>query len=176
MIGRISRCTPSRETSGPWPGFAARDLIDLVDEDNSHLLGAFDGHAGDLIHIEQFVLFFLDQIFKRVGDRHLALFLLLPEHAGKHVFQIDVHLLDALVGDDFKRRHRAFAYFDVDHALIELPFAQLCPQFLASAQRLLTLLRDVGFSRVRRQRGRRWQQQVEDALFGGLLGAVGNLI
>src|SRR5882762_5197582 len=52
---------------GTVPGFAAGDLVDFIDENNPHLLGALDSHSGDLIHVEEFVLLFLDQILKGVG-------------------------------------------------------------------------------------------------------------
>ncbi len=156
--------------------FAAGDFVDFVDEDDAHLLGALDGHARDLIHVEEFVFFFLDQIFEGVGDAHLALLFLLAEHAGQHVFQIDVHLLDALVGDDFEAWHLAFAHFDVDHALIEFAFAELGAELFARALRLFALLRGVGFGCVGSRWRRRRQQEVENALFGGLLGAVGNFV
>jgi len=55
---------------------------------------------------------------------------LLPEKARKHVFDVDIHLLDALVGDDFKRRHGPLAYFYFHHALVQLAFAKLRAQKL----------------------------------------------
>ena len=52
-IGSRSRCTPSRETSGPRGGLAAGDLVDLVDEDDSRLFGALDRLVRDLLHVDQ---------------------------------------------------------------------------------------------------------------------------
>src|ERR1700730_18659160 len=52
--------------------FAAGNFIDLIDEDNAHLLGALHRGASDLIHIEQLVFFFLDQVFERIGHGHFA--------------------------------------------------------------------------------------------------------
>src|SRR5260370_23094792 len=157
-------------------GLAAGDLIDLVDKNDAHLLGALDGRARDLVHIEQLVLFFLDEVLEGVGHAHLALLLLLAEHAGKHVLDVDIHLLDALIGDDFKRGHGAFADFDIDHALIELALAELRAQFFPRALRLLALLRKLGFGRALRRRRRRRQKQVEDAFLGGLLRAIRDFI
>ena len=45
-IGSRSRCTPSRETSGPLRLAAAGDLVDLVDEDDARLLDAADRLLG----------------------------------------------------------------------------------------------------------------------------------
>ena len=55
-IGRMSRCTPSRLTSGPWPppaAVAAGDLVDLVDEDDAGLLDALHGGAADRLHVDE---------------------------------------------------------------------------------------------------------------------------
>ncbi len=157
-------------------GFASGHLVDFIDEDDAHLLGAFHGYARDLVHVQQLVLFFLDQVFESVGDAHFAFFLLLAEHAGEHVLDVDVHLLHALVGDDFERRHGALADFEVDHALVELAFAQLEAEFFARTLRLFTLR---GHFRVRsagRGRRRRRKQEIEHAFFRGLLGAVGDFV
>src|SRR3954449_11775063 len=88
-IGRMSRCTPSRLTSGPgapcgpailstssWKmmaffstrsraTFPARILVHLVQEDDAVLLHAFQGHAGHLFHVDQLPFFFLHQVFNR---------------------------------------------------------------------------------------------------------------
>src|SRR5258708_5570111 len=157
-------------------GFAPRNFIDLIDKDDAHLLGALDRRARHLIHIEQLVLFFLNQVLEGVGHAHLALLFLLPKHTRKHVLDIYVHLLDALIGDDLERGHGAFAHFDIHHALIELAFAELRAQFFACALRLLALLRQLGFAGALRGRWRWRQKQVENALFGGLLRAIRHLI
>jgi hypothetical protein len=98
----MSRCTPSRETSGAVAAFAAGDLVDLVEEDDARVFHALDRDARDLVHIDQALLFFLDQIFEGLVDLHLPLLGALAEDVGQHVLDVDVHLLDALVGDDFE--------------------------------------------------------------------------
>src|SRR6266566_386496 len=157
-------------------GFAAGNLIDFIDEDDAHLFGALNGHARDLVHVQQLVFFFLDQVFESVGHAHFAFFLLLAEHAGKHVLDVDVHLLDALVGDDFERGHGAFADFEVHHALIELAFAELRAEFFARPLRLLALRGNLGFRSAGRGRRSRRKQQVEHPFFRGLLGAVRHFV
>ena len=126
---------------GAVPGFAAGDLVDFVDEENAHLLDAVDGDARDLVHIDQAIFFFLDHVIEGFGHRHFALFLLLAEHAGKHVFDVDVHFLHALIADDFKGGHGALAHFHFDHALVELAFAELGTKLVAAARVLLALMR-----------------------------------
>ena len=58
----------------------------------------------------------------------------LAEDVGQHVFDIDVHLLDALIGDDFKGREISFARFNLDLTVVELAFAQLLAKFFAGAR------------------------------------------
>ena len=135
-----------------------------------------------LIHVDQFVFFFLDQVVEGFGDGHLALFLLLAEEAREHVLDVDVHLLDALIGDDFKRGHGALADLDFHQALIELAFAQLRAKFFAraiggiAAQRFGQRGTGGGARNSTGRRGEARQQQVEQALFGGLLGALGDFV
>ncbi len=83
----------------------------------------------------QLVFFFLNQVIEGFGDGHLPLLFLLAEHAREHVLDVDVHFLDALVGDDFEGGHGALAHLDFHHALVEFAFAQLRAQFFARALR-----------------------------------------
>src|ERR1035438_9894612 len=110
--------------------FAPGDLVDFIEEDDAGVFDAVDGSALDLLHIDQALLFFLDQVFKGLVDLHLPLLGALPEDVGEHVLEIDVHLFDALVRDDFKRGKITLASFDFDGAVVELALAQLLPQFL----------------------------------------------
>src|SRR6266566_3678665 len=110
---------------GAVAGFSAGHLVNFIDKDDSHLLGALHGHTRDLVHIKKLVFFLLDQVFESVGHAHLALFFLLAEHASDLIHDIDIHLLDALPGDDFERRHGALTHFNIHHALVQLAFAKL---------------------------------------------------
>src|SRR6202007_2826872 len=132
------------------PRFAAGNFVDFIDEKNSHLLDAVHRHAGDLIHVNQAVLFFLNQIIEGLGDRHFSLLLLLPEHAGEHVLYIDVHFFDALIRDDFEGRHGTLAYLYLNHTLIEFAFTKLDSKLFA---RPLDLLAALGFRSLVRLRG-----------------------
>src|SRR6185369_15477161 len=89
--------------------------------------------TGDLIHVDQALLFFLNQIFECFVDLHLALFGALAEEVGQHVLEIDVHLLDALVGNDFKGRKISFADVDFYRAVVKFAFTQLLAKFFAGA-------------------------------------------
>ena len=114
-------------------GLAAGDLVDLIDEDDAHLLGAIHGQARDLIHVDQFIFFFLDQVIDRFGDSHFAAFLLLAEKSREHVLDVDVHFLDALIGNNFKCGHRTLADFHLHQALVELAVAKLRAEFFPRA-------------------------------------------
>ncbi len=103
-MGRMSRCTPSRETSGAVAALAAGDLVDFVEEDDAGVLHALDRDARHLVHVDQPLLFFLDQVVEGFAHLHLPLLGALAEDVGKHVLDVDVHLLDALVGDDLEGR------------------------------------------------------------------------
>src|SRR5258705_126502 len=140
------------------------------------LLGAFHCGSRHLIHVQQLAFFFLDQIFERVGHRHLAFLFLLAEHPAQHFLKVDVHLFDALIGNDFKRRHHLFANFNVHHALVQFALPQLCAHSFPGALVLLALRRRVAFPGSRGRWRCRRQQHVQDALFGSLLGALRNFI
>ncbi len=113
--------------------FAAGDLVDFVEEDDAGVFDAIDGHACDLLHVDQALLFFLNQVFESLVDLHLPLLGALAEDVGQHVLEIDVHFLDALIGDDFERREIALAGFDFNGAVVEFAFAQLLAQLFAGA-------------------------------------------
>ena len=157
-------------------GFAPRDFVDFVDEDDAHLFRALHGHARDQVHVQQLVFFFLDKVFERVGHGHFALFFLLAEDVGKHLLDVVVHFLDALIGNDLERGHQAFAHLQVDHALVELAFAKLDAKLFARAQVLFALCGDLAFGRAWSGRRQRRQQNIEHALFRCLFGAVGDFI
>ena len=72
-IGSRSRCTPSRETSGPCGGVAPGNLVDLVDKDDARLLGAMDRFVRDVFHIDQPGGLFLGQELQRLGHFDLPL-------------------------------------------------------------------------------------------------------
>jgi len=121
------------ETSGPWPLSRPAILSISSRKDDAGVFDSVNGDARDLLHIDQALLFFLDQILEGLVDLHLPLLGALAEDVGQHVLEIDVHFLYALVGDDFERRKIALAGFDFDGAVVEFAFAQLLTQFLAGA-------------------------------------------
>ena len=91
----------------------------------------------------------------------------------QHVLDVDVDFLDRRAGDDLEGREALLAHVDLDLLLIEPAVAQLLAQLLARALRLLAnarrLLVVVGRGRQRRQ------QQIQDALLGGLTRLLAHL-
>ena len=147
---------------GPVAAFAPGDLVDLIKEDDAALLHPVYRDALHLVHIDQALLLFLDQVLHRLADLHLPLLGLLAEDVGQHVLDVDAHLLHALVGDDLERRHSLFADVEFHDALVELAFAQLLAKFFAGA-----MLRIAFFRRGQLEsRGRR--------VLGGDAGAAGS--
>jgi hypothetical protein len=88
-----------------------------------------------MVHVDQALFLFLDQVLERLVHLHLPLFCPLAEDVRQHVFDVDVHLLHALIREDLERRKIALANIDFHHAVIELALAQLLPEFLARAIR-----------------------------------------
>src|ERR1700689_2991300 len=113
--------------------FTACNLVNLIEENDAGIFDPVNGDAGDLIHVYQPLLFFLDQILEGLIDLHFALLGALAEDVGQHVFDVDVHLLDALIGDDFERGEIAFADVNLNRAVVEFAFAQLLAQLFAAA-------------------------------------------
>src|ERR1700674_1252167 len=118
---------------GAMAAFAPGDLVDFINEDDAHLLGALGGDARHVIHVDELIFFILNQVIEGLGDSHFSFFLLLAEKAGEHVLDVDVHLLDALVRDDLERGNGALAHLDFDHALIEFAFPKLGTELVAGA-------------------------------------------
>ena len=170
-MGSRSRCTPSRETSGPPPppgALAAGDLVDLVDEDDARLLGPADRVLGDAVHVQQLGRLLLGQRLQGLGQLQAAALGLLP--AGHHVLQVEDHLLHAHAGEHVDERGRGVGGVDLHRAIVQLPLVQHAPQALAggvvAGQGVATVSGPGG-----RERAGRRQQQIQQALLGVLLGA-----
>ena len=110
---------------GAVTALASGNLVDFIQEDDAGVFHALDRDARDLVHIDQALLFFLDEILEGLTDLHLPFLGALAKDVGQHVFHVDVHLFHALVGDDLESGHRFFADFQLDDALVEFALAQL---------------------------------------------------
>src|ERR1041384_6685047 len=88
--------TPFPRNIGSLPTFSSSYLVYFIEEDYSGRFDAFDRKASDLIHIDQLLLLFLDEIFHCFVNAHLSRLRPAAKHVGKHVAKIDIHLFDAL--------------------------------------------------------------------------------
>ena len=143
--------------------FAAGDLVDLVEEHDAAGFHAFERDPRDLIHVDELLLFFLDQIIESVRHAHIAAFGALAEHGGKHLLDVHAHLFQVHVAGDFKRRAAVF-HFQFDHALVEFAVAQAVAEFLA------------GFRIVVGAFGRGRNEQVEQAILGRGFRAIADFV
>ena len=157
----------------PVAALAPRHLVDLVDEDDPRLLHAIDRGAGDGVHVDELLLFFLRERLQGLGYGKLALARPPLEKPRQHVLDVDVHFLDRRTGDDLERREALLAHVDLDLLVVEAAVAQLFAQLLTRALRLFADARRL-FVVVRRRRQRR-QEEIENALFSGLPCLLANL-
>src|SRR5205823_1613481 len=151
--------------------FAAGDLIYLIQEDDSCILHPINRHSRDLIHINEALLFFLNQVLESFIHLHLPLFRALAEDVRKHVLNVDVHLLDTLIGDDLEGREIALPDVDFHHAIIEFALAELLPEFFPRAALRFghgsgTVKHYAPSTGISRPRRRGWQENIQETLFG----------
>ena len=78
---------------------AGHDLVDLVDEDDAHVLGQLDGRGVDLLLVDQGVAFLLEEDAAGLGDGHFPPAGVLGQDLLEHALQVDVHLLHAHAGE-----------------------------------------------------------------------------
>src|ERR1700683_1956273 len=123
---------------GTVPALAPGDFVDLIQEYNSCVLNPVNRHASDLVHIDEALLFFLNEIFESLIHLHLALLGATAEDVRQHVLDVDIHLFNTLVGHNFKGGEIALADIDLNLAFVELALAQLLAQLFASARRGLS--------------------------------------
>src|SRR6185312_4905046 len=116
------------------------DLVDFIKEDYPCLFDPFHGDARHLVHVNQPRLLFLDEVLERLAYLHLPLFSALAEDVGQHILDVDVHLLYALVGDDFKGRHGALAHIELHDPLVQNTLPQLLAQLLARPRTGIAIL------------------------------------
>ena len=152
--GSRSRCTPSRETSPPRAAVAHADLVDLVKEHDAVVLDRADGFQHQLVAVQQFVGFLVDENLVRALDGEAA-GLGSPAHLPEDVADRNRAHLRAGHARDFEHRHAAGGLrLDLDFLVVELAGAQLLAEGIAG-----------GGAR------RRSDQRIQHALFGGLLRA-----
>src|SRR6185312_2959258 len=117
---------------GPMTAFTAGDLVHFIQENNPATLHAFERNASYLIHVDQLLLFFLDEIFERFLHSHIALARAAAEETGDNILQVDVHFLDVSVSRDLER-WPTYLHVYFHHAIVELARSKLLAQLIARA-------------------------------------------
>src|SRR5690606_15117390 len=126
----------------------ARDLVDLVQEDDAALLGALERLVDHLIHVDELVQLVLEQDAAGLRDADGAALLPLGHHLLEHLGEVEVHALHPTDVEHHVLDGRSLLDLDVDEALLELAVPQQGPELLAGA--LAALLDALPFRIVRR--------------------------
>jgi len=163
---------------GAVSGFAAGDFVDFIEENYAALFDTIEGEPGDLLHIHQFLLFFLNDVVGGLGDRHPALPPLAFHHAGKKILHVELDFLEAGAFEKLERHraHRMLADLQFDDALVEFARAQLLAEFLAyllDAGEIVAAACAAPFARNIFNGG---QQQIEQPLLRVLFGLLLDLV
>src|SRR5690554_4690022 len=194
ISGSRSRCTPSRETSPPldWPlplatlSISSRKTMPFCSTESmarglvSSSLTSLPASSSrsraeaSLAVTRRVSLFWLPMAEERlegwwvlcVIHGNPAGLALLFAHAGEEAGELLGHLLHARRSHDVDAG-ALLGQLDIDLLVVELPLAQLLAEDLAGGAVLAgLLLLATG----------RWQQGIEDAILGGILGAVAHLL
>src|SRR5581483_127653 len=116
-IGRMSRWTPSRETSGPWPDSRPAILSissrKIIPEDSTRSSAA---RATVSMSIRRSL--FSHQVFHRFIDAHFAPLAAPLKQIAEHVLHVNAHLFDAHWPGKFNRRKVLFAHFHLDQTVV----------------------------------------------------------
>ncbi len=145
---------------------ALGDLVDLIDEHDAVLFDRFQRLGLELFFIDQATGFFVAHHFQRFANLQLARLAFALAHIGEQALQLVGHFFHARGGGDFDAH--GIGHLDFDFLVVQLAFAQ------ALAEQLAGIGIGTGLSGFLAEAAGpcRWQQGVEDALFGGILGAV----
>src|SRR5215212_3958111 len=166
---------------------ASRNLVDLVEKDDSRILNAFDRCTRNLVHVDETLFLFLHQVLHRLIDAHFASLRATLKQVAQHVFHVDANLFDALWTSELDHRKVFLSHFQLDEPIVELAAAQLRAELFACSLKLfvtsgsvelgrLFFLTRVGVEIVKtRSRTRRWQQQVENTLLDIQFRLLGDL-
>ena len=116
---------------GPQVLFPTGDFIDLIQKDDAGLFDPFDGVTRHLIHVNQFLRFFLRQVFQRFGNLHDPVFLFPGHQPAQHVAQVIFEVFHASDVGDNPDRQSAFLDFDFHRPVVEPAFPQLFTELLS---------------------------------------------
>ena len=121
---------------GPRRAAAVRgDLVDLVQEDDPHLLHPVEGLVDHLVHVDQLVQLVLQQDAARLGHGDGAALGLLGEDVLQHVHQVVVHpaVHAAPHGDQHVLQGKALRHLHLHLAVFQLLVLQELAELVAGA-------------------------------------------
>ena len=149
------------------PAAAGRgDLVDLVDEDDSVLLGVEKRGRLQLVFVDQLGCLFVDQHLERFGDLHPARLALGAADVGEQALELLGHVLHAGRTHDLERR-LGIGNVDVDLLVVERSLAQALAHHLPRG----VVGKRRACPRLGARIGRRAHQHVKHAVFGSVFGA-----
>jgi hypothetical protein len=162
----MSRCTPSRLTSGPCDPSRPGHLVNLVHENDPGFLDTLHRDARDRFHVHELLLFVLLQPLPRLGDRHTLALRAALEETRHHLLDVEANFFDRRALDDLEGRHALVLDLDLDEAIVKASGTELLAHSFPCGLSLLADARGilVGCDGTGRQ------EQIEEALLRGLLG------
>src|SRR6266849_4479943 len=154
----------------PMTPFPARDLVELVQEDDARVLGPADGLRHDIVHVDELLRFFLGQEPPRLGHPDLAALRPTRHEVREHVLEVDAHLFHPLAGQHLDHRHRLVLHLELHQPVVQPPGPELPTELVLG--RFPRSVRGDLFERAAGERFLRAarQQEVEQPLLGELLG------
>jgi hypothetical protein len=127
----------------------ARDLVDLVDEDDAVVLHPVERLVHHVVHVHQLLELLVHQHPPRLGHLHRAPLLPPRQHVLQHLGEVDVGPLHALGRlDELHHGEALRGDLDLDLAVVEDAVEQHLPELLPRAAPAL-LLRGRGLLRLR---------------------------
>ena len=98
----------------------ARDLVDLVEEDDPHRLDSLECIGRDVLVVDELVELLLEENAPCFGDFHRALLRTLGQHVLEHVGDVAHSFGCALRHHHVEHHRRRLRDFDLDFPLLEL--------------------------------------------------------
>ena len=150
---------------------AACHLVQFVEEHDAVLFHGFQRLRLELLLVDELRSLLVRQLLQRVADLELAGLAAIAAEVLEHALQLARHLFHARRCHDlYADRHSLDLDFDL--LVIELAFAKHLPEFLP---RVAVATARVGLGRETNAVRGRWQQGIEYAFLGRILGAVPHL-
>ena len=144
---------------------ARGDLVQLVQKHDAVLFGIGDGLAANVFFVDEFRCLFIEQQLHGLGNLELAGFAFASPHLAEHATQLLGHFLHARRPHQL---HLGWGVGDIDFDILVVQ--RTFPQLLAKHLACRTVTAGGGCVRAAHRTGR-WNQDIQNAVFGGIFGA-----